>query len=119
LNATNNGSVPAFSGLQITKPLDKSSPLLVLDCAQGIQILKVTLTLRDQAAPQVEFYKITLQDVTITSVTTDGNSADPRPFETVTFSFQKIAWQYQPVDSNGSPVGSPVQSSFSFDGKGI
>ena len=110
LGITNSGGTPIFTNLKVTKILDKSSPLLVLNCAQGTLISNATLTLRDQTPTQVEYYKIILTNVIITSVTTSGNNSDPRPTETVTFTFQSIEWDYQQVDSTGNPVGSVIKA---------
>lgn len=109
------GGTPTFSGLTITKLLDKASPPLVLACAQGTPISQAVLTLRDQSGGHVEFYKITLHNVFVSSVKTGGNgSAEARPTETVTFTFQQIQWEYQQVDSGGNPIGGPVQATFTL-----
>ena len=112
LGITNSGGGPTFTSFKVVKTLDKSSPLLALSCAQGTTISKVTLTLRDQTPVQVEYYKIILTNVVVSSVTTSGNSIDPRPTETVTFSFQSIEWDYQQVDSTGNPVGSVIKANY-------
>lgn len=116
-SVTNTGTVASFSGMKVTKMLDKASPLLVLDCAQSTAISKVVLTLRDQTAAQVEFYTITLRDVVVTSVVTAGSESDARPIETITFSFQKIEWKYQPTDADGNPAGQPIQTSFTLNSR--
>lgn len=108
---------PAFGNLKIVKYLDKASPLLFLACAQGTHISQAVLTLRDQTGGQVEFYKITLTGVFISSVQTGGSSSgDARPTETVTLAFQQIQWTYQQVDTGGIPVGALIQTQFNLSG---
>jgi type VI secretion system secreted protein Hcp len=116
INSSGGGtSSPAFGNLTIVKTLDKASPQLYLDCAQGARISQVILTLRDQTGGQVEFYKITLTGVFVTSVQTGGSSSDgARPTETITLEFQQIQWTYQQVDGNGNPVGAPIQTIFNL-----
>lgn len=106
---------PAFNHLKIVKYLDKASPLLLLACAQGTHISQAVLTLRDQAGGQVEFYKITLTGVFISSVQIGGSgSGDARPTETVTLAFQQIQWTYQQVDDKGNPIGALIQTQFNL-----
>jgi type VI secretion system secreted protein Hcp len=104
-----------FDNLTILKAIDKASPSLYLACAQGTHISQVVLTLRSQTGGQVEFYKITLTDVFVTSVQTSGSSSGgERPTETVTLAFQQIQWTYQQVDGNGNSVGPSIQTQFNL-----
>jgi type VI secretion system secreted protein Hcp len=108
---------PAFGNLTILKAIDKSSPSLYLACAQGTHISQAVLTLRNQTGGQVEFYRITLTSVYITSVQTGGSSSGgERPTETVTLAFQQIQWTYQQVDGNGNSVGPSIQTQFNLTG---
>lgn len=102
---------PTFSTISISKPLDKASPLLYVNCATPKPLDTVVLTLRDSANGTNEFYKVTMNDVTISSVKTSGETGEDRPTEFVTLSFKKIQWKYTPVDSNGKP-GTPVVAAY-------
>ncbi|HET7624662.1 MAG TPA: type VI secretion system tube protein Hcp [Verrucomicrobiae bacterium] len=102
---------PTFTTISISKPLDKASPLLYVNCAAPKNLGTVVLTLRDSANGTNEFYKVTMSDVTISSVKTSGEIGEDRPTEFVTLSFKKIQWKYTPIDSNGKP-GTPVVAAY-------
>jgi len=103
-------NMPTFTDLTITKSLDKASPLLFLNCAQGKRIATATLTLCRQGPDKpTGFYTIKLADVLITSVRSSGSSGgDSRPTETVTLNFTTIDCKYVPQNPDGSP-GTPVE----------
>lgn len=97
------GGRASFSDLSITKLVDKSTPTLYLKCAQGAQIKEAVLVLRLSGGSSLEFYKIKLTDVLITSVQTSGSSGgDNRPVESISLNFSKIEWTYVPQKADGS-----------------
>ena len=103
-------SKPTFTDLTITKSLDKASPLLYLNCAQGKVIKTATLTLCQQDEDKTTvFYTIKLGQVLVTSVRSSGNSGgDSRPTETITLNFSTIDCKYVPQNSDGT-AGTPVE----------
>ena len=106
------GGKATFTDLSIVKQVDKSTPLLYQRSAQGTHFPQAVLTLRSVGGSQVEFYKITLTDVLISSVQTGGSSGgDNRPVETLTLNYAKIEWQYVPVNADGS-AATPVNGSW-------
>jgi type VI secretion system secreted protein Hcp len=87
---------PSSSNLTITKMLDKSSPTLFLDCAEGKAISQAVLSFQSQVGGQNVFYTIKLNNVQVTSVASSGSSGgDNRPQESISLSFQSIQWTYQ------------------------
>jgi type VI secretion system secreted protein Hcp len=103
-------SEPTFTDLTISKSLDKASPLLYLNCAQGKVIKTATLTLCQQDEDKTTvFYTIKLGQVLVTSVRSSGNSGgDSRPTETITLNFSTIDCKYVPQNSDGT-AGTPVE----------
>lgn len=103
------GGRVTFSPLTIVKYLDVASPTLMLNSARGAHIPTAILTVRSQGPSPLEFYKITLSDVLITSVEVsgEGRSPDGKPLETVTLSFRRIEWRYTPQRPDGT-AGSPI-----------
>lgn len=89
-----------FSDINISKLLDKASPLLYSYAAQGRHIPQAVLTLRKSGATQFEFYRITLTDVLITSVQTAGGGDIPS--ESLSLNYSKIEWRYVPQKADGS-----------------
>jgi type VI secretion system secreted protein Hcp len=111
----NSVSKPTFTDLTLVKPLDVSSPTLLLDCARGTAFSQAVLTFQDQSSNPTAFYTITLKNVIISSVQSAGSSGgDSRPSETVTLNFTAITWTYQQLDNAGQPVGSPVTHSYNI-----
>ena len=62
-----------FSDIQVTKKVDSSSPLLMLNCAGGSHIKEGNLVVRKAGGDQLEYLKIKLTDVLISSVHTTGS----------------------------------------------
>ncbi len=96
-----------FNNLVVTKLVDKTTPTLFLNCASGVRVARATLYVRPSNSTN-DTYKLLLQDLTITGVTTSGAAAGERPTESVSFSFSKIQWFYQAFDANGAPSGASV-----------
>lgn len=94
----------SFSDLNITKSLDKASPMLYLRTANGQHVDQVKLFVRknDAKGAPVDYYMVTLVDVIVTSTTTSGTSGGDRPTESVTLNFAKIGFTYKPQKPDGS-----------------
>ena len=109
------GAVKAtFTDLNITKSLDKASPLLYLNCVQGKVIKTATLTLCNQAQDKTTvFYTIKLSNVLVTSAQTGVGSGDVQPSETITLNFSAIDCKYVLQNPDGSP-GTPVEFSWNL-----
>lgn len=96
-------SKPQFLEFQVSKNVDRSSPLLFVNCAIGkhfpTAVITVTKLIGDKP---VDFFKVTLTDVLITSVHstgTDGKSGSLT--ESVTLAFSTIRWTYTIVNDKG------------------
>ena len=106
--------VAKFEDMQFTKYLDKATPLLMLHCANGQPIREAILVCRKAGSTggaPVEYYKITLTDVLVTSVSTGGSSADVVPTETLSLNYSKIAWEYTPQAADGT-LEPPVKAAW-------
>lgn len=97
--------------LTLTKWLDKASPLLMLKCAQGTHLPTAVLTVRKAGEDRLEYYKITLSDVLISSISSEGTSSGDRPTESLSLNFSKIEWEYTPQKADGS-ADTPVKGSW-------
>lgn len=97
-----------FQDLHFTKQTDKSSPLLVKSAASGDHIKKAVLTARKAGgkAGQVEYFKITLEDVMVSSFTTGGNAGSSSiPVDQFSLNYTKIKYEYMPQKADGSLEG--------------
>lgn len=90
-----------FEDLMVVARTSKASPKLWLACATGQHLKTAVLTCRKGAAKsQVEFLKITLSDVTITSYDIDGSDEEP-PLDHVALAFAKVVTEYVAQDATG------------------
>lgn len=88
-----------FSPLTIFKEIDKTSPMLFINCALGKKIPTVTLILSDNSAPEApptDYFKIVLTNVVISSVNDNQAVNGELPLESVSFAYQKIQWTFTP-----------------------
>ena len=86
-----------FQDLHFVKHVDKASPELFLRCASGQHIKKAILFVRkaggDPRAAGADFYKVSLEDLLVTSFSADG-PGDEGPREQVSMNFGKIQFEY-------------------------
>ena len=116
--------------ISFQKKTDASSPLLFLNCANGAHIKEATFVVRKAGGTQLEFLKIKLTDVLISSYKphgTDGTidwgdgsagtAADDWqaqtvenqiPSETFSLNYAKIEYSYQAQGADGKAQGGPI-----------
>lgn len=107
-------SSPVLVDISVAKGIDKSSTKLMEVCARGQHIPKAVLTCR-KAGGGADYYKVTLENVLISSYQTGGSSSDVVPTDQISFNFTKIEFEYQPLDAAGGPSGPPVIGSWPGD----
>jgi type VI secretion system secreted protein Hcp len=96
--------------LTITKYVDKSTPNIFKGCCKGTHIPEAKLTVRKAGDKPLEYLKITMKDIVVSSYATGGNSDKDRITETVTLNFAQVKVEYTPQKKDGSgeasiPVG--------------
>jgi type VI secretion system secreted protein Hcp len=95
--------------IQISKKLDSSTPLLSLHCANGAHIKEANIVCRKAGGEQLEFMKIKLSDVLITSINQSAShGSDALPEESISINFAKVEWTYQPQGADGKAQGGPI-----------
>jgi len=122
--------------IHFTKKVDSSSPLLFLNCASGAHLKEANLVVRKAGGTQLEFLKVKLTDVLISSVKPHGQGeqneerfhpgvghgqgqqalaagavkswGDEVPYEDLSLNFAKIEYSYQPQGSDGKAQGGPI-----------
>ena len=98
----------AVQDLNLTKPVDKSSPTLMLKCCKGEHIKEATLTVRKAGGTPLEYYVIKLEKILISSVSTGGSGGEDSLTENITLNFEKVELKYQPQKDDGSKDGGTV-----------
>jgi type VI secretion system secreted protein Hcp len=91
-----------YQDLSITKYVDLSSPNLMLYCANGDHFASATLTVRKAGKQPLEYMKITMKQVLVTSVSTGGSGGEDRLTENVTLNFAEIYYDYKKQKPDGS-----------------
>ena len=90
--------------LSVTKWMDSASPHLVLACASGKHYDEATLVCRKAGGSgPVEYLKIKLQEVLISSVSTGGSGGEDRLTENIVLNFAKFNFDFTPQDDKGAP----------------
>lgn len=88
--------------LSFTKYVDSASPKLMLACCKGSHYDTVTLTVRKAGDKPLEYLKIKLTEVIVTSVSTGGSGGEDRLTENVSLNFAKVNLDYVPQKKDGS-----------------
>ncbi len=91
-----------FQDLSLTKYVDKASPVLMKKCADGTHIAKATLIVRKAGEKPLEYIKITMEEVMVTSVSTGGSGGEDRLTENISLNFAKVKFEYIPQKADGS-----------------
>ena len=90
-----------FQDFHFTMNVNRASPPLFLACANGRHIKTATLSVRKSGGTQVEYLKIKLTDVLVSSFEEGG--AGPGTEETVGLNFARIELDYTPQSATGAP----------------
>jgi len=99
-----------FKDITFIKKTDASSPLLMLNCANGAHIKEGNFTVRKAGGTQLEYLKIKLTDVLVSHFAEHGStsSSDSIPMETLSLNFSKVEYSYQPQGADGKAQGGPI-----------
>jgi type VI secretion system secreted protein Hcp len=91
--------------LSFTKYADAATHALLLAASNGQHYKKANLVVRKaggKGAP-IEYIKIEMDEVLITSVSCGGSGGEDRLTENVTLNFAKVKYEYTPQKPDGSP----------------
>jgi type VI secretion system secreted protein Hcp len=100
--------------LTFVHAVDKGTPKLMIACCTGAHLKDAVLTCRKAGGESaVDFMKITLTDVIVSSVSPSGSNDGDTPVEAVSLSFAEYKVEYQEQDNKGSKKGGPVIAGFS------
>lgn len=101
-----------FNDFHFVMKINKSSPKLMLACADGEHIKKAVLTCRKAGKEQMEFLKLTLSDVLVSSFQTSGSGhGDVLPMEQISLNFAKLEVEYKEQKVDGT-LGGAVKAGY-------
>lgn len=92
----------AVQDIHITKYLDASSSTLFRFCCNGKHVAKGTLLVRKAGEKPIDYLKIDLEEVIITSVTMGGSGGEDRLTENISLNFGKFKFEYFTQEDTGS-----------------
>jgi type VI secretion system secreted protein Hcp len=90
--------------LSLTKYVDKASPALLLRVMNGAHIPDATLVVRKAGSTPVEYIKILMTEVLVTSISMGGSGGEDRLTENVSLNFAKVEFAYSYVDAGGKTI---------------
>lgn len=91
--------------------IDRASPNLMKYCLTGKHIPQAMLVVRKAGGNPLEFLKITMNDVIVTSVQPSGSNADKHGMkEVISLSFNKVTQEYVVQNAQGGSGGSITAS---------
>lgn len=98
--------------LSLTKYMDKASPNLAFHCCKGTHHESALLTVRKAGGTPLEYYKLELTQVLITSVSTGGSGGEDRLTENISLNFAKWKVTYQPQNEKGEKLGGEITQAY-------
>ena len=91
-----------FQDVTITKHMDSASPLLLDHVAKGVHLKQAMLVIRKAGSKPLEYLKLKMSDVLISSFQTGGTGSDERLTETLGLNFASYEFEYVPQKADGS-----------------
>jgi len=88
--------------LSITKYIDKATPSLTMYCCNGKHFKEGVLIVRKAGAKPLEYLKITMKEIIVTSVSTGGSGGEERLTENISLNFAEFKSEYVPQKADGS-----------------
>ncbi len=107
-----------FDDLTIVKMLDTASPTLYAYCARGTKINRIVIELCHATGKHHTFGKIKVSKAIISRVqvlSAVGKWTAVRPIEEVSCRYEKIEWEFVPIDLMGQP-GATVKGGWDLAG---
>jgi type VI secretion system secreted protein Hcp len=96
-----------FQDISVTKWIDKSSPVLMLYCANGDHFESAKLTVRKAGKDPLEYLTIEMKKVLITSVSTGGSGGEDKLTENVSLNFAEAKVVYKEQKPDGTEGAAP------------
>ncbi|WP_434779539.1 Hcp family type VI secretion system effector [Neisseria sp. Ec49-e6-T10] len=100
-----------FNDLQVLAKVDKSTPAILKFCATGQHVGKVEVSICKAGGSQIEYAKITLEEVLVTAVVANGE-ADGGVAVQYSFQAAKVQQQYWEQTAQG---GKGAESSMKYN----
>lgn len=102
-----------FQDIHFTTRLSSASPQLFLTCATGQHIKKAVLFVRKAGGDQQEYFKVTMEDILVSSYQQSAAEAqeDDVPLDSFSLNFARLLLEYTPQRADGS-ADAPVKAGY-------
>jgi type VI secretion system secreted protein Hcp len=100
--------------LSVTKYVDASSNALMLACCNGTHYDEAKLTVRKAGGEPLEYIKLTMKEVIVSSVSTGGSGGEDRLTENIVLNFAQFKFEYQEQDDKGKPKGGAKEAAWNI-----
>ena len=94
-----------FQDLNITKWVDLGSVTLIQHCSKGTHITDGQLIVRKAGDKPLEYIKLDIKEIIVSSVSTGGSGGEDRLTENVSLNFREWKMTYTPQDKTGAGGG--------------
>jgi type VI secretion system secreted protein Hcp len=91
-----------IADITIQKHVDRSSPSLMLVCANGKHIAKGKLTLRKAGENPLEYLTVDLESIFVSSYQVGGSNGGGVPTESISLNFVKVKTEYWTQSDKGA-----------------
>ena len=88
--------------LSFTKWVDKASPNLIMSSCNGKHYKQAMLTVRKAGENPLEYLKVSMKEVLVSSVSTGGSGGEDRLTENITLNFSWFKVEYTPQKADGT-----------------
>lgn len=109
------GGKASFNDMTVSAPIDKSCSILMQRCAKGTHIPTATLTNRKAGDSPLDYMKIEMKDVMVTSVSTGGVPGSPEQTFDYTLNFAHVKVSYQEQGKDGGAKGGTIDFVWSIE----
>jgi type VI secretion system secreted protein Hcp len=92
----------SIQDISFTKTVDKTSPNLIRACCNGEHFAEAILLVRKAGKDPLDYFKVTMSPVLVTSVSTGGSGGDDRLTENVSLNFAKMTIDYTTQKEDGT-----------------
>lgn len=93
---------PQFRNLRFAHGIDAASPAIMLACASAKRMKEAVLSVRRIGDPATDMIVLRLEAVLVVSVESAVNEANGELYETVALAYDKIKFDYVPVEPEGA-----------------
>lgn len=92
----------SFNDLHVIARIDKAAPAVMKHCASGKHLSKIEVSVCKAGGEQIEYSKITLEEVLVTSVQLSSDQESERVIVNYAFQAGKVKQQYWEQSNQGS-----------------